>query len=154
VRTGGFCVGLKGSGIKTGSCTVCPRFSRACNLADDNQVLFGRLLHRCRSRLVCGGAKEFCPNFSILARNVFVRLFSTLSLTKIMKTFFGVTSKKDLHVFFFGFEENKSSVGRHFCLHFQGFCPDFRQIKTFGGALALPPLTPLICWNCFEECLL
>ena len=34
-----------------------------------------------------------------------------------------------------------NKVGRHFCPDFQGFCSDFRQIKTFGGALA-PPAPP------------
>jgi len=30
---------------------------------------------------------------------------------------------------------------QRFCLDFMGFCPDFHQIKTFGGATA-PPETP------------
>jgi len=30
--------------------------------------------HRCRSRQILGGAKNFCPNFPKLARKVFVRL--------------------------------------------------------------------------------
>ena len=34
---------------------------------------------------------------------------------------------------------------QRFCPNFQGFCPDFQQIKTFGGALAPPPPTPLHC---------
>jgi len=29
-----------------------------------------------------------------------------------------------------------SNVGRHFYADFQGCCPDFQQIKTFGGVLA------------------
>ena len=29
-------------------------------------------------------------------------------------------------------------------VHFHWFCPDFRQIKTFGGVLALLPPTPLV----------
>jgi len=39
-----------------------------------------------------------------------------------------------------------------FCSHFQRFCQDFPQIKTFGVALEPPPLTPLLlsmkqwCW--------
>jgi len=28
-----------------------------------------------------------------------------------------------------------------FCPDFKWFCPDFLQIKTFGGAVAPPPLT-------------
>jgi len=30
-----------------------------------------------------------------------------------------------------------------FCPDFKGFCPDFQQIKTFGGAVAPPPPTPV-----------
>jgi len=37
-----------------------------------------------------------------------------------------------------------NNVGRHFGPYFQGFCPDFQQIKTFGGALASPPPTRLM----------
>jgi len=89
--------------------------------------------------------------------------FSTnckFSPTKIMKTFFGMTSKKVFMCFsgntgchFF----KSNNVGRHFCPDcqefcqdfqgfcpdFQGFCPDFWQIKTFGGTLAPPPPTLL-----------
>jgi len=39
-----------------------------------------------------------------------------------------------------------------FCPDFQGFCPDFRQIKTFGGALASPPPTPLISPHPWAHC--
>jgi len=42
-------------------------------------------------------------------------------------------------------------VGRHFCSGFQEvlegsqrFCPDFHQIKTFGGAVASLPPTPVL----------
>jgi len=44
------------------------------------------------------------------------------------------------------FLKSNNNVGRHFCPDFQGFCPEFRQIKTFEGALASPapsPPTPL-----------
>jgi len=37
-----------------------------------------------------------------------------------------------------------SNVGRHFYPDFQGFCPDFQQINTFGGGLASPPATTLL----------
>jgi len=40
-----------------------------------------------------------------------------------------------------------NNAERHFYPGFQGFCPDFQQIKTLGGALATPapPLpTPLL----------
>jgi len=50
----------------------------------------------CRSKQIFGGAKDFFPNFSELAQNVFVQLLPTniRTPTKIMKTFLGVTSKK------------------------------------------------------------
>jgi len=60
-----------------------------------------------------------------------------------------------------------NNFGRHFCLHFQVVCPDlqvfcehlhrffpdFQQIKSFGGALAAQPPTPLaqrlsVCTAC------
>jgi len=31
---------------------------------------------------------------------------------------------------------------QRFCLDFRGFCPDFHQMKTFGGAVASPALPP------------
>jgi len=42
------------------------------------------------------------------------------------------------------YKSNK--VGCYFCPNFQGFCPAFQQIKTFGGALA--PSTPLVLHHC------
>jgi len=40
-----------------------------------------------------------------------------------------------------------NNAERHFYPDFQGFCPDFQQIKTFWGALetpAPPPPPPLL----------
>jgi len=54
-----------------------------------------------------------------------------------LKTFFGVTSTKAFICF-------SANVGRHFCPDFQGFSPDFRQIKTLGDDLAPPPPAPLL----------
>jgi len=34
-------------------------------------------------------------------------------------------------------------MSKHLCPNFQEFCPDSRQIKTFGGFLAHTPPTPL-----------
>jgi len=55
-----------------------------------------------------------------------------------MKTFFGVTSKKGLHVIFCKpwatFFEVKQGCAP-FSRRTSGCCPDFQQIKTFGGAL-------------------
>jgi len=51
--------------------------------------------HRFRSRQIFGAAKDFCPNFSKLPRNVFCATFVyKFFSTKIIQTFFGVTSKK------------------------------------------------------------
>jgi len=55
--------------------------------------------------------------------------------------FFGVTSKTKTFLCF------SANVRRHFCPDFQGFCPHFRQIKTFMGALATPSPTPLALHN-------
>jgi len=67
------------------------------------------------------------------------------------RPFFGVTSKKVFMCFLdmLGSIFLKSNnVGRHFCPNFQRFCPDFWQIKTFGGALAPPNTIPLVTWMC------
>jgi len=109
-------------------------------------------VQRCRSRKMFGGAKDFCTNIPKLSWKAFVRLFPT-NFSKIMRPFFGwdhtktlllgVSSKKEIKVFmcFFGFGE------RHARILFSGFCPIFRQNKTFGGALeppSTPPHTPLL----------
>jgi len=91
--------------------------------------------HKFKSREIFGVAKDFCPNIPKLSRNVFCATFTyKFSPTKIMKTFFGVTS-------FMRFSANlgrhflkSSKVGRHFQADFQECCPDFQQIKTFRGA--------------------
>jgi len=103
----------------------CP-FKRGATGAE---VLFH---HRFRSREIFGVVKDFCPNFSKLSRKVFVQLLH------IMKTFFGVTSKKGLQVIFckpWAPFFKSSKVWRHFQADFQECCPGFQQIKTFGGAL-------------------
>jgi len=53
---------------------------------------------RCRSRKIFGGAKDFRPNLPKLPRKVFVQL--CLQIFSRKRPFFGVTSKKGLHVFF------------------------------------------------------
>jgi len=42
----------------------------------------------------------------------------------------------------------RTKVSKHLCPTFPGFCPDFRQIKTFGGGLAPPHPTPLTRHHC------
>jgi len=85
------------------------------------------------------GAKDFCSTFPKLAQNVFVRRLSTNFLPQNHEDLCGVASKKGLMCF-------SANVWRHFFPDFLGFFPDFRQTKTFGGAIippAPPPLTPL-----------
>jgi len=78
-----------------------------------------------------------------------------ISPTKIMKTFSLCGLQKKVFMCFsanVGLHFLKANkVGRHFCpdihgvcSHFQGFRPDFQQIKTFRGALASPPTTPVV----------
>ena len=107
--------------------------------------------HRFRSRKIFGAAKDFCPIFSKLRRKVFCATFvHKFSPTKIIKTFFGVTSEKVFMCFSANLGRHflkSSNVGSHFYAYFQGCCPDFQQITTFGGALAPsspPPPTPLL----------
>jgi len=96
-----------------------------------------------------GGAKDFCQTCPKSCAT-FADKFSS---TNIIKTFFGVTSKKRLYVCFSANVERhflkSNNVGRHFWQGFQGFCPNFqrffshfRQIKTFGVATEPPPPTP------------
>jgi len=107
--------------------------------------------HWCRSRKILG-CEEFCPNFSKLARKVFCATFAyKFSSTKITKTYFWCNLQKKVFMCFYanlGRHFLKSyNIGHHFYPHFQGFCQDFQQIKTIGGALTTPALplpTPLI----------
>jgi len=51
--------------------------------------------HRCRSKQIFGGAKDFCPNFPKLARKVILWLLPTNVLSqRSWSHFFCVTSKK------------------------------------------------------------
>jgi len=96
--------------------------------------------YRFRSRQIFGVANDFYLNFPKLPRNDYYAIFDyKFSPTKIMTTFFGVTSKKR-HVFFCKpwapfFEVKQRSAP--FLRGFSGMLPSFQQIKTFGGALAL-----------------
>jgi len=100
--------------------------------------------HRFRSRQSFGDAKDFCPNFPKFPEKFCATFAYKFSPTKIIKTFFGVTSKK----VFMCFSEKlgryflkSSNVERHFYADFQGCCPDFQRIKTFGDVLtpSAPP---------------
>jgi len=95
-------------------------------------------MHRCRSRQLFGGAKEFCPNSHKLARKS--------SSGKFGRHFF-----KSKH------------VRRHFCSNFQGvvkvlssfarilwdFASIFTESKLFLG-VRLHPLHPRLLRQCFH----
>ena len=90
-------------------------------------------MQRIFARISPNSPKIFCATFAY-----------KFSPTKIIKTFFGVTSKKVFMCFSAKLGRyflKSSNVGRHFYADFQGCCPDFQQIKTFGDLLtpSAPP---------------
>ena len=112
------------------------------------------IIHRCRSRHVFRGAKDFCPNFSNLARKIFGGKRSSRDFGH---HFFQIKARwAPFLPVFWGSLPRFSEVLRRFskilprflriCPYFQVFCPDFHQIKTFGGALA--PLHPRLLHHC------
>jgi len=102
---------------------------------------------RCRSMHILG-IRFFAHMSPNLPEKLFVQLLPAIFLPeRSSRPFFCVTSKKGLHVFFCKpwapfFEVKQRWLP--FSPGFQGFCPDFQQIKTFRGALAPPPPTPLL----------
>jgi len=134
--------------------------------ADDLFLLACSQQHRCRSRQMSGGTKDFYPNFPKLARKVFVRfsfchedhedlLLCDLQnngvhvfFCKCWALFFEV--KQRWAPFLSIFSRNFAQIFRifsRFSAYFQGYFPDFRQIKTFGGCVctpAPPPPAPLL----------
>jgi len=91
--------------------------------------------HCCRRRQSFEGTKDFFQNIPKFPEKVFVQLLPT----KIMKTLFGVNSKK-IFVFF-------CKPWAPFLPGFSEICPDFQQIKTFWGELgptASPPPVQLL----------
>jgi len=110
--------------------------------------------HRCRSRQIFGVWRIFAQISPSLPEkflcDFFLQIFSHKDHEDLFcgdhtkNLFLSVTSKtykKGFHVFLVW--ERKSNVGRHFCSDFQGCCPDFWQIKTFG--VLLHPLRPACC---------
>ena len=97
------------------------------------QRIFPRISQNLTEKLLCNFAYKFSP-------------------TNIMKTFFGVTSKKN-HVFFSANLRchflKSNNAGRRLYSDFQGFFSDFQQIKTFGGALT--PLQSHLQHHCFRN---
>jgi len=87
------------------------------------------------------GCEGFMPKFSKLARKVLGDFSCKLFPSKMIKIFFGMTSKKGVDVFFCKhwapFYEVKQDWApffpdfQSFFPDFQGFCPDFHKIKTF-----------------------
>jgi len=102
---------------------------------------------RCRSRHILG-VRFFARMSPNLPEKLFVQLLPAMfPPQRSSKPFFGVTSKNGLHVFFckpWAPFLKSSNVWCHFYPDFQGFCPDFQQIKTFGSALSPPSPTPLL----------
>jgi len=106
------------------------------------------LCHRCSSRQIFGGAKDFCRISPNLPKKFLGHILCEIFL---MRLFVGWPPKKALHVtsgarlgaIFFKLKHG----GCHICPDlynffpdFQRFCRDFYQIKIFGGALT--PCTP------------
>jgi len=100
--------------------------------ATGTEVPFHR---RFRSREIFGVAKDFCPTFPKLSGKVFCATFTyKFSPTKIMKTFFGVTSKRGLHVIF-------CKPWAPFSRGFSGMFPRFSENQNFWGCAWAPPPT-------------
>jgi len=116
-------------GVQHASCVI-------SSPVNDDSPLQLPSVHRCRSKQIFWGAKDFCPKSCAIFAQKVVQFLSTV---------FWCDHEKMVFTYF------SAHVGRHFCpdfqgfcQNFQGFCPDFQQIKTFGGALAHPPPTPLL----------
>jgi len=98
------------------------------------------------------GCEGFCSDFPKLAEKFFCATFaSKFSPTKIMKTSFWCNLQKKVFLCFYAkpwapFLEVKQRWGI-FLPGFQGFCPDFQLIKTFGVELATP--APHLQHHCF-----
>jgi len=94
----------------------------------------GQRVWRCLS-IICVragkfvGCEGFLPEFPQIPRKVIVQLLPTNFLQDISRPLFGVTSKKDLHVFF-------CKSWASFLHGFSGILRRFLAIKTFGGELA------------------
>jgi len=124
--------------VRRGPFPLCP-FKRGATGAEVP------LLHRCRSRQIFWVQRilpEFpqtCPK-SFLC-NLCLQIFSH----KIMKTSFWCNLQKKIFMCFhvnLGRHFLKSNdVGHHFHPDFQGFCPDFQQIKNLWGC-SCNPCTP------------
>ena len=114
--------------------------------------------HRCWSRQIFGGAKDFCPSLYKLARKAFRQLY--VWVYPPTRVIFGITSNEDgLNVILSTLDSTFSRIFRNFAQNFRYFahifrdfarifrvCMDVRQTKNFGCALAppaIPPPTPV-----------
>jgi len=84
--------------------------------------------HRCRNRQMFRGSKNFYPNFSKLARYVFVRLLTTNFLPqRSWRPYFGVTSIKRSSCVFLQMLDTIFEIKQcwaPFLPGYFGFCPD------------------------------
>jgi len=91
------------------------------------------------------GCKEFLPEFSQTCpkRSLCEFCLQLFSHKDQEDLFWCDLQKKVFLCFSASVGRHFFNVGHHFCPEFQGFCSDFRKIKTFGGALTPLPPTPL-----------
>jgi len=127
--------------------------------------------HRCRSRQIFGGAKDFFLNFPKLARNIFGPLLVRSFIQEDLQL--GWPPKKEKVFMWFckrwaPFPSNQTHVVRHFCPDFQvftdlqslsqilpivtrilqRFCRIFTKSKLLG--VRLHPLHPRFLHHCIE----
>ena len=94
-------------------------------------VINNNTSHRYSSKQTFEGAKDFFPNIPDFFPNVLPTNFLP---QRSWKPYLMWPPKKDFGRHFL----KSNNAGNHFCPDFQGLCPDFWQIKTFGGALGTP----------------
>jgi len=107
--------------------------------------------HRCRSRQIFGGAKDFCPNFPDIAEKFLGHLLCDFHAILGPISF----NQSTLGTIFI----KSKQVGRHFCSYFYGVCPDiqgfskvftiFVQIYTdFAGFSPNQNIWACVCTPC------
>jgi len=113
--------------------------------------------HRCRSRQISRGAKDFCANFPKLARKVFWATFAykvsatDLFLVWIPKKVF-MCFLQTLGTIFWVKQEQRWAP---FLPRFSGILPRFSTDQNFWGMLAPPlptPLLPDLHWSISPVC--
>ena len=111
--------------------------------------------HRCRSKQIFGGAKDFCLNFPKLARTVVVRLLPKNFLPqRLLRYFLEWTPKNGLNLFFcklwapfFEVKQRWSPFlsGLSGILpRYSGILPKFLTNQNFWECACTPPPTPLL----------